>query len=808
MAARVEAARPAAHRPKPRIFAAAGLVPCALILFQISFTRLISYRLFYHFVFLAIALSLLGLGAAGTYVATRSADERELDRRIHEWLTALFALIPVSLMLMANPILPSDSPTLEVKLVGVAAIIYLLWCSLLMIALNFTGGVVITLIFSHHSARMGALYGRDLIGAGIGCLLCVGLMKYGSPPVAFLFSMVLVFAALLPFHLAIPGANRRRAVSLLSYVGSVALAALILLRPPLRNFENFRTRVGAPDVIKHEWNHIIRTDHFEGVYVLDGEASTQVVAWTHLERSEPVTDPAYTLVQPQPAVAVIGFGGGPQVAEARRAGARSITAIDINPTIARWVVNEDRELNNELFLDPAIEIVVDEGRNAIRSLDRDFDVIVMHAIDTYAATAAGAYALTENFLYTKEAIIDYLRALSDEGVMTIQRWLFNPPRENMRLFVTALDALRELGVSRPESHVVMIAPVDDYELIGSRRVWGYLLLSKRPLSTEKLDALVTHVDSMRWTILYAPGLPGDTPFAQYVRAADKELFQASYPYIISTVTDARPYLFQFYDPLRQSAYTHEGDWATSGIYQSSAILLPVSLVTSVALTLLLIIAPLLWTERRARRAAARSWLTLPFREILYFTCLGVGFMALEVPLVQVLSLYLGHPTYGFSVVLVALLLSTGIGSLLADRINIHRSTACAAVATLTLILSIVVFPIVHNTIQLAFPSRLSLSLILVLLCGLPMGFPLALAIRELGRFSSESVAWAWAVNASASVVGSCMVMILMVFLGSHYGFGLSVVCYGAAAVSGLVGAGSPVLGRQPVGQLVSPEPTP
>ena len=152
-----------------------------------------------------------------------------------------------------------------------------------------------------------------------------------------------------------------------------------------------------------------------------------------------------------------------------------------------------------------------------------------------------------------------------------------------------------------------------------------------------------------------------------MRASDREAFRRSYPYVISPVSDASPYVFQYYDPFHRSAYLLEGDWATSGIYQSSAVTLLVTLLVSIAASALFILGPLGWASWRARRepAARLSW-----RSVVFFSCLGVGFMALEVPLTQVLALYLGHPVYGFSVVLVALLISSGVGSLLSERLPV------------------------------------------------------------------------------------------------------------------------------------------
>ena len=758
-----------------RIRSVVGLVACALIILQISFTRLIGYKLFYHFVFLAIALSLLGLGAAGTYAALRPVPRERLDQSLSRWLAALVLLTPVSLLQVANPLQLNEDGQRLIKLVGPDALQYLTWCSLFMVALNFVGGVVLVRAFRAFSERMGTLYAGDLIGAGLGCLLAVGLMKYGSPPIAFLASALLVFAAWVPFgRIEAP----RRVGTVVAVVGCLATIAVMVGPGSLRNFENFRRKKPGAKVLKFEWNHLIRTDHIEGMYVLDGDASTPTIEWNDEERQKAVVEPAYVLTAARPAIAIIGSGGGPQVAEARRAGASNVLAVDINPTIARWVTTTDRAANGELFVDPTITMAVGEGRHVVRSSGRTFDAVIMHAIDTWAASAAGAYALTENFLYTKEAMRDYLGVLKDGGLISIRRWLFNPPRENMRMFVTALAALREEGARHPEQHVAVVAPIADYRSWDNgHRVWGYLLISKNALTEADVGRLEAHVEAQQWSLLYAPHRTVDTPFAAYVRSADPREFQARYPYLISEVTDANPYLFQYYNPLHETSYEKQGDWAVGEISQSSSILLPVSLGMSALFSFVLILLPLLVRSRMAKTRAR-----LHVRDMVFFACVGVGFMALEVPLTQILGLYLGHPTYSFSVVLVALLISTGVGSLLVERVNAQRASACAAIAAILLVVTLTIFPAVHATIQWPDAARFAMTLVVVSACGLPMGIPLASAVRDLGRVDADLVPWAWAINGAASVIGSCTVMIVMVFTNSYVALALGAACYLTAGI--------------------------
>ncbi|MCK6471990.1 MAG: hypothetical protein L6R28_09615 [Planctomycetes bacterium] len=764
-----------------RAFLAVFLVSAALLVFQVSFTRLLSYKLYYHYVFLSISLSLLGLGAAGTYVAVR-ARPINLDRSLFRWLLALSCSIPAVLLLMASPpFLLSHAPD-RVKLIGGNAQMYLSYCSLMMVWLNFAGGVVLARIFSIYHAQMGRLYARDLVGAGVGCLLCLGLMKYATPPRAFAAPTVLTLAAAWAYVRPAYANGRRPYTAHALAIAALGMLLVVLFgRDDLRNFENFRS-AGIPlPLLRYEWNHLIRTDNTGFRFVLDGEASTDIIVWDENERNRPMSEPAYTIAKPEPTVGIIGFGGGLQLAEARRAQASKILAVDINPTIANWVLNTDRELNGHLFDAPNIQVVVGEGRHTIRSSDERFDVLVMHAIDTYTATASGAYALTENFLYTKEACFDYYNSLSDDGVMTISRWLFNPPREDMRLFVTALQALEELGVEEPAKHLAMLAPIPDYRALGEQRVWGYLLMTRGPIGPPELATLQAHVQRHNWSILYAPGMKCGTPFDAYVDSGDRSAFRAAYSYLISPVTDASPYLFQFYNPLHKSTYRQEVDPMAAALYQSSASSLLLALAMAVGLSVAFILAPL-WIKKRRSRSGTPLAIGLP--QAIYFACLGVGFMALEVPLAQVLALYLGHPVYGFSVVLVSLLVASGAGSQLVQRFPVTRPKVCLLIAALIAALAAALFPLVHGTIHWPDALRFAAAVVLVVACGLPMGFPLALGVRSLGRGDTDSVAWAWAVNGAASVIGSCLVMILMVFFSSQACLVLATGCYALAALTG------------------------
>jgi hypothetical protein len=494
------------------------------------------------------------------------------------------------------------------------------------------------------------------------------------------------------------------------------------------------------------------------MYILDMDAATVTVKWN---AGRPVSSPAFLVAQTEPRVAVIGSGGGLQVADARAARARSILAIDINSTIVRWVLQEDREANGGLFVAPGIRVLEGEGRHSVLSSGETFDLILIHAIDTYSASAAGAYALTENFLYTTEAVQDYLRVLSDNGVVSFSRWMFNPPREDLRLFTTCIESLEASGVSDAASHLIMVAPVADYKKLGSRHVWGHLLLSKSPFTAGQVTKLKSYMDASGWSILHAPGITTDSPFSQYARTPDREGFLEAYPFLVSPVTDRKPYLFQFYNPLRKSSYAATQDQSLRVIYQPSSLLLPLVFGASCVFAFVLVILPL-WVRRKANLLTAG----LTLRQVFYFGAIGIAFMAVEIPLIQVLSLYLGHPVYGFVYVLTALLMGSGCGSYAAVRFDIQGSRTCRLAALVLVLLGLGLHEAVAAGVAWPGWLKASITAASVLALGFLLGIPLAAGVRRLPAGMKGSVVWAWAVNGAASVVGSTGIMLIMIFLGS------------------------------------------
>ena len=736
-----------------RYFVATFLVSLAMLSAQVTATRLLSYKFYFHYVFLVLSLAQLGLAGAGAWVYA-------LGKRFSiqkAFIVGLLGVAAFAILFLIGYAWLSPAPNIGMsKIDGFTAIPYLIALSVLLVSFYFCSGLFYSTLFSRYRARFNQLYAADLLGAALGCIVCVGLMWAIGPERTFLLSGLLaVVAAMLLTPNQPTGALRRN--SAFAFFGIAVVAGLFNVQV----FDpNARHPTGA--IKDFEWDHLARTDRLgPGHYVIDGDASTFV--------HDPQSEVEYLVVPPHPAVAIIGVGAGPQLKMALTHAPQSVLAIDINASIIDWATGTDRADIGGIFNQPNVTPLIDEGRHAVRSAATDFDLIVMHAVDTYAATSAGAYSLSENYLYTVEAFKDFYSKLTPQGALAIRRWLFYPPRENLRLFTTMIRALEELGVPNPERHLVVLAPLLDYRQPNLKE-WGYILFAKQPFSDEQLARVDQYVADHQWSYLHRPGTQLDTAFSDFVYSADREQFYRTYPYFVWPTYDANPFFFQFVPPF--AALYREAVASSAVIYNQSSDMLFVTLIVVAILMVGFLGLPVYL--RRHTLTPGR----LLGASTLYFVCLGAGFMAVELVSVQIMTLFLGHPTYALSIVLLGMLAFAGVGSALVRRFPIEKVRAvCLVIALVAALAALALLPIIHALIGLPFLARIAITLIYLALIGIPMGMPMALGIRLIGEGNSPQVAWAWACNGGAAVIGTTASMILMVFFGMPTVLVVGAACY-------------------------------
>jgi len=741
------------------IAAAAG----AVMLVEVSVTRLLAFRLFYHYVFMVISTALLGLSASGSAVAILSAKGRAFSRKtIVAAAIGFCALAPIVLFVTTRA---TPAPTLgNGKVEGGVVLYYLPIVYVLLSALFFAAGLIIAILFARFRDHVSRLYFSDLAGAAACSIGAVFLMKYATPIRCFMAAAILL--ALLAGVLA-----RNHVTRAIVAVVGVGLLYLTVAGPSVFDPGKNMFKRGYQGGRRHHWNHQARVDLRNDIFIIDADASTHRApsfdgdGGPDLKPINPFYELPYdTLNRSDLRVAVIGAGGGVDLYNALRRGATRIVAIELNQTIYRWMISDPRSVYNK----PAVHPVEAEGRHTLRSSDEQFDLIQLSLIDTFTASSQGAYALSENFLYTVEAFDEYLDHLEPNGVLFITRWLFDPPRETLRLFAIADEALRRRGITDPGKHIALVA--EHRSQLKKQR--GGFILSKSPLDPAALENIRRAVAERGYRSVYLPDEPGDTPFHELMSTGDKDAFYDSYPFRVDPTTDDRPFFFQYF----RLSDMRLGKSHLTRYMSQIALFLTLGLAILLATAIVLIPSRRSVLDLSARLRASTS---------AYFACLGFAFMLVEIPLIQRFTLYLGHPTHALVTILSSLLLFAAIGSLLAGRVPLGKvgRLVVAGVAITVAVLGMVAVPrICAATLGLPLGGRLLVCLLLIAPLGLMLGLPLTLGVRSIASRGEALVAWGWASNGATSVISACLAMIVLIYLGYSYAILFGALFYLGAAL--------------------------
>ncbi len=473
---------------------------------------------------------------------------------------------------------------------------------------------------------------------------------------------------------------------------------------------------------------------------------------------------------------MIGPGGGRDLASALVFGATRVDGVEINPIIADDVMRTRfHAFSGGIYTHPGVNVVVDDGRSFVRRSTVKYDVIQASLVDTWAATAAGAYTLTENTLYTVEAFNDYLDHLTDDGVLTITRWVF----DGLRLVSLAQAALEARGLEAG-AHLAVIQ---------HQRVATFLL-KKSPFTTDEVATLERVSADMGFRVLYVPGTvakadtegeelvdgtsPGD--YARLITTDDRERFYDNYPQDIRPTTDDRPFFFH----TTKLEHQFQVAFGRSMLFGNGLSALLTLMGISGSLVVLFVVLPLALTGS-ARPAGWLPWLV-------YFGALGAGFMLIEVAILQRFVLLLGHPVYSLTVTLFSLLLGTGLGAAWSRRLDgpgLARATAIAIVAIAMVAVAFVgaVGPIISWAVPFSRPARLAVALCVLVPVGMLLGVPMPAGIRLLSARTPQMLTWAWGMNGALSVVGAT----LAIFIAMNWGFQVTLL---AAAATYLLGLGA------------------
>ena len=774
--------QPSAPAPRFADLAVIFLLTSATLLLEQSLSRIFSVTTYYHFAFLMISLALFGLSVSGTFIFVKAKWFPAERVRSHiAAFSALFALAVIVTLIVVTrfSIQVHLESRDEVFFTGANALETLALC--LIAALPFVMiGMAVSLSVTHFRAHIHRVYFFDLAGTAAACIAFVPLANVLSGPSVVLVSAVTAAAGAMIMAIR----SGRRSSIVLSLV-AVAFALASFTADVTANTFRVVTVKGRfkDDYDFTQWNSFSRVtvEEVGGIplIVIDGMAATAIYPpdapqsqWVLYSVSEAVYN-----IRPPGRAMVIGSGGGGDVHSALALGAPHVTAVEINPIIVDNVMLDRYQARSaDLYTRPDVTAIVAEGRNYTRSTSEMFDTIQLTLVDTFAATASGAFALTENSLYTIEAFIDFMNRLNPDGILSITRWVTVPDRDFIRTVSVARAALARLGATNPADHIIAIR-----DEAGT----GTLLIRRSPFPTSELDRLDQLAAERTWQIMYAPRRHIDSYVADLLLAPDPATFYAAYAADVTPTTDDRPFFFYSVKP--QDLIPTGGNWSRLLLNNFAVVVLFTVLIIVIALTLLFILGPLWWQRRQMRRNAASNTRPRGRRMLVYFMAIGIGFITLEIALLQRFVLFLGHPSYSFAAVVFSILLMSSLGARTSGRIGDAQRVRAVTIAVGVIVAAMALHALFLNgllgaLVGLPLEARLILTFLLLAPSSYAMGFMLPLGVRIVDEVASDIVPWCWGLNGSASVVGSVLTMVGVI----NFGFQAMLVAGGLVYVVALL----------------------
>jgi SAM-dependent methyltransferase len=471
-------------------------------------------------------------------------------------------------------------------------------------------------------------------------------------------------------------------------------------------------------------------------------------------------------------VLVIGVGGGRDVLSALVFDQRSILGVELNENIVYLLTERFGDFTGHLDRLPNVQIVTDEARSFISRSPDSFDLIQVSLIDTWAATSSGAYVLAENSIYTVEAWKTFFAHLRPDGILSFSRW-YQPanPIEMYRLASLASTTLIESGVTDPRQHIVLIGAYDQTDNAPAGIVT--LLVSPQPFTDQDITSFEHAAAKLRFEVLLSPHQVADDNLVRIASLQEREAFLAQYPANLTAPRDNTPFFFFM---LRARDLLNPFRWATITAPQQRAVSVLGSLFFGViALTLLSILIPLRLTlDRRTLRGSQGFFI--------YFAGIGLGFMFVEISQMQRLVVFLGHPTYSLSVVLLTLLLSSSLGSYSTQHVDLGPKSLPLLKRLTILLFVLLIFgaltPFVITALRsVETPMRIATAVTILFPAGLFMGMAFPMGMKCASQRSPHLTPWLWGINGAASVCASVLAIIFAIGAGISTAFWVGAACY-------------------------------
>ncbi len=781
-------------------------VSAALLAYEILLMRLLSIAYWHHFAYMVISVALLGLGGAGSLVFMVF---QRIRRRLDAWLILLACATAVSFSLAFGLSQMTGLDPLNLPWQGREW--FRMALTYLAMALPFVfGGGIVCILLTEHGERAYLLYGMNLFGSAAGALGVIPALYLAAPwkLIPFLGGLVLLGTLQICLRAFRPLGG--------FFIVLIALGAIVVSQlslPPIPKIHHTKAlpmTLAFPDArVEAERTgplgliHVVASSHIryapglslnfglkgevseailpeQKALFLDGEGLGPVNRFSE-NRCESVYLDYTTMALPYHVrrprrILILGAGGGSDVLLAMRHDARKIVGLEINRQISSLMAGPLAEFSGRLKTRPNIEWIDEEARRYLYGTREAFDLIQVSLVDSFGTSAGGLHAAHENYLYTTEALAQYLSHLTDGGMVVITRWLKLPPRDSLRMIATALRALKAADpFGRPERHLLFV------------RSWKTctLLVSKTPLDREERLRAERFCDNRAFDMNYhadmVPALANrydvlTEPYyfngAKSLCGPDADTFLEAYPFDLTPTTDDRPFFSHFFRWDRAGAFIRQlgGDWLPMADLGYLFVL--ATLLQAVIGSVGLILPPLIIARRVSvpgERQEALPGVSYQLGMMIYFGAIGLAFMFVEMVLIPKYTLLLGHPIYSAAVVLSTILFFAGAGSLGARRIKATGDRLLwIAFAGIMVCIAFHILAWDHLFEQMmAWPAagRVATGVFFMAVLSFFLGWFFPTGLDLAARQFPGMIPWAWAANGCASVIGAVLGKCLAMGLG-------------------------------------------
>lgn len=773
---------------------AVALLSASSLAYEVLLMRLFSIIQWHHFAYMIISMALLGFGISGLFLALLRDRLVSRFERIFPAAVLLFSLSAPGCFWLAQriPFNPAEIFWAPQQL----PFLFLLYL-LLAIPFFFAASAIGLALFRYRE-QISGIYAADLTGAGLGSLAVIGLLFLVSPERALIILSLAAVLGLVPFYLLGAQSNRKELTA--CFIAAVALLLAperwqslhispykelqqSLRIPGTEIVDQFSSPIGYVHIAE---NSTIPLRHAPGLSLnADVELPRQRAVFIDADNMSAIThfdgDPAtlayldqitsalpFHLHKPEHLL-ILGAGTGADLLQASLFNVETVDAVELNSQLLDYLRDKQNAFSGGIFSAETIRWHIGEARGFVSASRQKFDMIQISLLDAFGASSAGLYALSENYLYTVEALQEYLQHLKPQGYLAITRWIKMPPRDTLKLFATAVAALKKTSHRDPERQLILI------------RSWqtGTLLIKNGEVSPTEIDELKKFCAERSFDIDYYPGIidaetnlynivPEPTPFhaVKALLTPQSRIYMDNYKFDIRPATDNKPYFFKFFKwstlPEIASLYRQGG----LSLLESGYIVLIVGTLQAFLASALFIVLPL-WRWKDQFGLQSRSVPT--GRLSAYFFCLGLAFLFIEIAFIQKFILFLHHPVYSVAVVLSSFLIAAGMGSYLSPLCarykNGHWYPILGISVTAFLYLGFLEELTAYLLHQMSWFNIL-VSILLTAPLGFFMGMPFPLGLTRTTRLNPALIPWAWGVNGFASVISA----MLATLIAMHWGF--------------------------------------